>query len=64
MTTNNKDYTPEEFAKKIGRHYNTVYRWIQDGKVPAYKLGGRWFIPHDALEQMKAKGSNVKGQEL
>ena len=61
--TNGNDYTPEEFAKLVHRHYNTVYRWIQSGAVSAFKIGGRWFIPSNALEIMKAKGTNQEDLE-
>ena len=63
--TEKQDYTPKEFAKLVKRHYNTVYNWLVKGIIPSYKLGGRWLIPHNALEQIKgedvqSKSSNIK----
>ncbi|MBT4701512.1 MAG: helix-turn-helix domain-containing protein [Rhodospirillaceae bacterium] len=39
---------PSEVASKDGVSIKTVMRWIEDGSLPAYKLGGQWRIsPRD-----------------
>ena len=39
---------PSGVASKDGVSIKTVMRWIEDGSLPAYKLGGQWRIsPRD-----------------
>ena len=45
--------TPQEAARKLGVHLNTVYHWIQAGKLPATQPGGpggKRLIPIEALK--------------
>jgi excisionase family DNA binding protein len=39
--------TVNEFIKKYEVSRRTVYRWIEDGKLPATKMGDRWDISND-----------------
>ena len=36
-------------AKKINRSEETIRRWIRDGNLKGYKIGGRWFIERKSL---------------
>ncbi len=42
-----------EACKVLRVHRNTLYRLIQDGEIPAFRLmtGGRWRFRREALEQ-------------
>lgn len=31
---------------------NSLYRWIRAGRLPATKLGGRWRIHREHLDQL------------
>lgn len=31
--------TRHELADALGVHYNTVYRYVRDGRIPAVKIG-------------------------
>jgi excisionase family DNA binding protein len=31
---------PTDVARQLGVHRNTVYRWIESGRLPAFQLGG------------------------
>lgn len=42
--------TPAEFCQEFGISRNTVGRLLAQGKIPAIRLGRRWFIPRVALE--------------
>lgn len=42
--TNEQYYTIEEVAKMLKVVYLTVYRWIQDDKLKAYKAGKQYRI--------------------
>ena len=49
-TTDEQYYTIEEVAKMLKVVYLTVYRWIQDDKLKAYKAGKQYRIKHKDLE--------------
>ncbi len=42
-------YTIDEVAKMLKVVYLTVYRWIQDDKLTAYKAGKQYRIKEDDL---------------
>ena len=49
----NKDFVSvAEVAKKLGVGYETVLRWIKDGRVPIFPKGsGKYLIPREWLEK-------------
>jgi putative molybdopterin biosynthesis protein len=55
MTTKEKYYTIEEVAKTLKVVYLTVYRWIQDGKLKAYKAGKQYRIEKSDLNKFIKK---------
>lgn len=48
-----------EVANLLGMTPKGVYRWINAGTIPAYKLGATWFILRDELRDAMASGSNL-----
>ncbi len=44
-------YTVPEVAETLRVSHMTVYRWIKDGKLGAYKLGGEFRITERDLNQ-------------
>ena len=48
-------YTIEEVAKMLKVVYLTVYRWIQDGKLRAYKAGRQYRIEKSDLDNFLEK---------
>jgi len=53
--TEEKYYTIEEIAKMLKVAYLTVYRWIQDGKLVAYKAGKQYRIKESDLNKFVEK---------
>jgi putative molybdopterin biosynthesis protein len=47
--TEEKYYTIEEIAKMLKVAYLTVYRWIQSGKLKAYKAGKQYRVKKEDL---------------
>lgn len=43
--------TLREVAQYLGLHYLTIYRLIQERKIPAARLGGRWRFKKDILDR-------------
>ena len=43
--------TLKEVAAYLGLHHLTIYRLIQEKKIPAARLGGRWRFKKDVLDK-------------
>jgi len=58
-----KFYTIEEVANLLKLSYLTVFRWIQAGKLSAYKVGKRYRIEisdlNNFLERSKKYGNTT-----
>jgi putative molybdopterin biosynthesis protein len=61
--TAEKFYTIDEIALLLKVSYLTVFRWVQAGKLPAYKVGKRYRIEitdlNNFLEQSKKYGNTT-----
>lgn len=42
--------TVERAARLVGKSRDTIYRWLEIGKLSGRKVGGRWIIYEDTLE--------------
>ena len=40
----------EQVAELLQLHVMTVYRLVKEGKLPGFKVGGRWRFHRNALE--------------
>lgn len=58
--TDEKYYTIEEVAKMLKVAYLTVYRWIQNNKLPSVKAGKQYRIKKNDLDKFlnSYKGKN------
>jgi len=61
MTTE-QYYTIEEVAEMLKVVYLTVYRWIQDGKLKAYKAGKQYRINKTDLDRFITSYERQKWQ--
>ncbi|GEN35961.1 helix-turn-helix domain-containing protein [Aneurinibacillus danicus] len=52
MTTLSKFYTPRQVASFLGISQLTIYKWIDDGKLKAYKVNQRWMIEQKDVENL------------
>ena len=43
-------YTPEEVAKLLGLHPNSVYQMLKNGELPSVKAGRKWLISKRRLQ--------------
>jgi excisionase family DNA binding protein len=54
--------TPEDSAKYLKMHVDSVRRLLRTGKLPGVKVGGGWRIPKAALDNMLA-GKPAAGEK-
>jgi acetyl-CoA/propionyl-CoA carboxylase biotin carboxyl carrier protein len=51
------ELSPREAASRIGATTRSVQRWINNGSLPARRVGGRWRVASDAIDAFFAAGS-------
>jgi excisionase family DNA binding protein len=54
----------KEVASYLKIKEQTVYRLLQQGKLPGLKLGGQWKVKQDHLDRMFDEILNEKLKEL
>ncbi len=47
---NQKELTPKELGVKLGVSIKTINNYLNNGTLVGYKLGGRWRIKVEAVE--------------
>lgn len=58
LANRNEVLSPAEVADILGITAQQVSRWCRAGDLPAYKLGGKWFVPRETLRQALIAGTN------
>ena len=43
--------TVKEIAEYLGVHPMTIYKNVQKGKIPAFKIGASWRIRRDSIKK-------------
>ena len=51
--------TVEEVARRFGVNVTTVYRLVQQGRLPAFKIGNQWRFSEARLEEWVANRERV-----
>ncbi len=49
-STDQLTYTPEEVARLLGLHPNSIYTMLKSGALPAVRAGRRWLISKRRME--------------
>jgi len=51
--------TVEDVARRFGVNSTTVYRLVQQGKLPAFKIGNQWRFRTARLEEWVADRERI-----
>jgi excisionase family DNA binding protein len=43
--------TVKEIAEYLGVHPMTIYKYVQEGKIPAFKIGASWRIRKESIKK-------------
>ncbi len=50
-----------EAGRRLGIHPGSVRRIVKNGKLPAFRFGGKWLIEADKLEMFKSTYRPYRG---
>jgi excisionase family DNA binding protein len=48
-----------QMAEVLGISRPTAYKWLNEGTVPGYRVGGAWVILRDEVKDLIAAGRNL-----
>lgn len=51
-------------ADELGVHYQTAYRWVRSGRLPASRIGGRYLVDRTDLDQLSAARSEPQSTSV
>jgi len=51
VTKSKQVMTVKEIAEYLDVHPMTIYKYVQDGKIPAFKIGASWRIRRDSIRK-------------
>lgn len=59
-------YTIEEAAEILPIHYQTIRRYIKNGRLQGRKIGAKWYIDGDSIKELLASSvvSSDTGDEV
>ena len=53
----------KEASDYLGVSADTLYKYVYEEKIPAFKLGNRWKFKKSKLDQWMDEKSTVRGEE-
>lgn len=53
-------YTLKEIEELLHVTRRSIYNWIKDGKLKAFKIGKEWRVTRQALEEFMQTGTEEK----
>ena len=59
MKTDSQILNVEEVAEILHLHVMTIYRLVKEGRLPGFKVGGRWRFHRSALEDWMVDRAQV-----
>ena len=59
MKTESQILNVEEVAEILHLHVMTIYRLVKGGKLPGFKVGGRWRFHRSALDDWMVDRAQV-----
>jgi excisionase family DNA binding protein len=62
MAKSKEIFTIKEIADYLEVHPMTVYKYVQNGKIPAFKIGTSWRIRKESIEKW-INENELKGKE-
>ena len=62
MAKSKQVLTVKDIAEYLDVHPMTIYKYVKEGKIPAFKIGASWRIKKDSIQKWIAENEE-KGRE-
>ncbi len=49
----------QELTELLGVKKSTIYSWLQQGTIPAYRVGGSWVVLREEVKDLMRSGRNL-----
>ena len=59
-----KSISTRELCELLSVHQNTIYRWVDEGRIKPVKVTGRWKFPLDEVERLCKEGHNCGSEAV
>ena len=63
MTLSERWLSVEEIAGHLGVSKESIYRWVEKGKIPAHKVGKLWKFKVTDIDEWVRTGGGNDGKE-
>jgi excisionase family DNA binding protein len=57
----NQVFNVKELAEYLNLHQITVYKYVNEGKIPGFKIGSRWRFDKERIDGLLTSGQTRKG---
>ncbi|NQT75774.1 MAG: helix-turn-helix domain-containing protein [Candidatus Omnitrophica bacterium] len=61
MTKSKHVMTVKDVADYLDVHPMTIYKYVKDGRIPAFKVGDSWRIRRDSIDKWIRDSENRNG---
>ena len=62
MAIDHEILTVKEVSELLKVHHSTVYRMINEGRIPAFKIGSDWRFRKDVIKRWMVESAKVASQ--
>lgn len=64
MPSDERVFTVKELAKYLKVHASTIYRLVQSGEMPAFKIGGDWRFNKESIDRWRLEQEQSHGRAI
>ena len=61
MAKSKQVMTVKDVASYLDVHPMTIYKYVKDGRIPAFKIGNSWRIRKDSMQKWIKQNENRNG---
>ena len=65
MTKAKQVMTVKDIAEYLDMHPMTIYKFVKEGRIPAFKVGTSWRIKRESIQKwIKEREQSANGREI
>lgn len=63
MTKAKQVMTVKDVAEYLDVHPMTIYKYVRDGRIPAFKIGDSWRVRRDSIQKWITDNEQKNGKK-